>query len=149
MYTNLINALDLKKLLSSKKTVILDCRFSLADTNWGRREFKKGHIPTAQYAHLDDDLSGQIIKGETGRHPFPTAEGFAQKCSQWGIDATTQVIAYDQGHGGIAARVWILLKWRITSLILVQKEGVAVERWFARVRLSRWRKRRGVIRGVF
>jgi len=97
----------------------------LADTNWGRNEFKKAHIPIAQYAHLDDDLSGQIIKGETGRHPFPTVDDFAQKCSQWGIDATTQVIAYDQGHGGIAARVWMLLKWMGHKKVAVLNGGWA------------------------
>ena len=63
------------------------------------------------YAHLDDDLSGEIIAGKTGRHPFPTIEKFAPQCNKWGIDANTQVVAYDQGHGGIAARLWFLLKW--------------------------------------
>lgn len=111
MFKNLINTSELNTILQFENTVVIDCRFSLADTNWGRNEHKAAHIPKASYAHLDEDLSGEIIKGVTGRHPFPLIEDFAPKCSQWGIDANTQVIAYDHGHGGIAARLWFLLKW--------------------------------------
>ncbi len=111
MFTNLIKASELNNIIPFENTVVLDCRFSLADSNWGRNEHKAGHIPKASYAHLDEDLSGEIIKGVTGRHPFPLIEDFAPKCGHWGIDANTQVVAYDQGHGGIAARLWFLLKW--------------------------------------
>ena len=89
----------------------MDCRFSLADKEGGRNDYKQSHIPTAQYAHLDDDLSGAIIEGQTGRHPFPSVEKITTLLSNWGIDEHTQVIAYDQGHGGIAARFWFMLKW--------------------------------------
>ena len=111
MYTTLITAIELEKLLLKKNVVIIDCRFALADTESGRNDYLKAHIPEAQYAHLDDDLSGEIIKGQTGRHPFPTVDDFSKKLSNWGIDKMTQVIAYDQSHGGIAARLWGLLKW--------------------------------------
>lgn len=111
MFTNLIKVSELNSIIHFDNTVVIDCRFSLADTNWGRNEHKAAHIPKANYAHLDEDLSGEIIKGVTGRHPFPLIEDFAPKCSHWGIDAKTQVVAYDQGHGGIAARLWFLLKW--------------------------------------
>jgi len=111
MFKNIITASELSNILQFENTVVIDCRFSLAGTNWGRNEYKTAHIPKASYAHLDEDLSGEIIKGVTGRHPFPLIEDFAPKCSNWGIDANTQVVAYDQGHGGIAARLWFLLKW--------------------------------------
>jgi len=132
MFKNIIKATELKAILPLENTVIIDCRFSLAGTNWGREEYQKAHIPNAIYAHLDEDLSGEIIAGKTGRHPFPTIEAFAPRCSKWGIDANTQVVAYDQGHGGIAARLWFLLKWLGHEKVAVldggwqhwQKEGL-------------------------
>ncbi len=75
--------------------VIIDCRFSLDDTEYGRREYKAGHIPGAIYAHLDEDLSGIAIPGRTGRHPLPDIESFGQTLSKWGIDSTIQVVVYD------------------------------------------------------
>ena len=112
MFTSLINASELANLLSLRSTVVIDCRFfTLKGPQSGFNAYKDGHIPNALYAHLDDDLSGEIIPGSTGRHPFPSIEDFAIKCNQWGIDASKQVVVYDQGHGGIAARLWFMLKW--------------------------------------
>jgi thiosulfate/3-mercaptopyruvate sulfurtransferase len=111
MYQTLINTAALKTLVGQSNIRIIDCRFALADTENGRKEYSTAHIPGAIYAHLDDDLSGEIIPGKTGRHPFPIVADFAKKLSTWGIDETTQVVVYDQGHGGIAARLWFLLKW--------------------------------------
>ncbi len=111
MFTSLINASELQQLLPLKDLVIIDCRFALSDTNSGRKDYAMGHIPHAQYAHLDEDLSGPIIPGTTGRHPLPAIEDITQKISQWGISENTQVVVYDQDHGGRAARLWFLLKW--------------------------------------
>lgn len=111
MFTTLISATELKSILNQSNVVIMDCRFSLADKEGGRKDYQLSHIPNAQYAHLDDDLSGAIIKGETGRHPLPSVEKITTLLTKWGIDENTQVIAYDQGHGGIAARLWFMLKW--------------------------------------
>src|SRR5207244_8948520 len=30
---------------------------------------------------------------------------------RWGIDASVQVVAYDQGNGAHASRLWWLLRW--------------------------------------
>ncbi|NJN77815.1 MAG: sulfurtransferase, partial [Saprospiraceae bacterium] len=32
-------------------------------------------------------------------------------CSTWGIDGTKQVVVYDDSHGGMAARLWFMLRW--------------------------------------
>ncbi len=111
MFQSLISTAELKASLGSPNLVIVDCRFYLTDISKGRDEYRSGHIPGASYAHLDSDLSGIIIPGKTGRHPFPDIGTFAEKCGGWGIGKDTQVVAYDQGHGGIAARLWFLLKW--------------------------------------
>lgn len=110
MHQTLINAQALHRSLGKVDIRIIDCRFSLADKESGRRDYQVSHIPGAIYAHLDDDLSGEIIPGTTGRHPMPSLDDFAKLCSKWGIDEDTQVIAYDQGHGGIAARLWFMLQ---------------------------------------
>jgi thiosulfate/3-mercaptopyruvate sulfurtransferase len=90
--------------------VIIDCRFELSDPEWGAQAFAAGHIPGAQYAHTDRHLSGS--HGPlTGRHPLPSPAALAATFGGFGIGATTQVVAYDQGPGTYAARLWWLLRW--------------------------------------
>jgi thiosulfate/3-mercaptopyruvate sulfurtransferase len=90
---------------------IIDCRFSLDDKERGFRDYMASHIPGAVYAHMDGDLSGKIIPGKTGRHPLPEVPVFAETLSRWGIDARTQVVAYDDDIGVMAARLWWMLNW--------------------------------------
>jgi thiosulfate/3-mercaptopyruvate sulfurtransferase len=110
-YYTLIQPSALKANSNNPNWVIIDCRFNLNDTNYGRNEYKKGHIPGAMYAHLDEDLSGPVIQGETGRHPLPDIENLCQKLGSWGIDNRSQVVVYDDKFGAIAARLWWLLRF--------------------------------------
>ncbi|MEL6923294.1 MAG: rhodanese-like domain-containing protein [Bacteroidota bacterium] len=55
MYTNLITVAQLQELINEPSLVVVDCRFSLADKEQGRRDYHEAHIPGAHYAHLDDD----------------------------------------------------------------------------------------------
>lgn len=110
-YTTLISTEELSAHLEDPDWAIIDCRFSLADTALGRREYEQRHIAGAVYAHLDEDLSGPIIPGQTGRHPLPEIDAFAQTLSKWGIDEQAQVVAYDSLGGAIAARLWWMLRW--------------------------------------
>lgn len=109
MYHTIITPLELSKI--SGKTIIIDCRSYLSDAGQGRREYAEGHIPNAIHAHLDEDLSGAIIKGTTGRHPLPSIEKAVALFSKFGIDKETQVVAYCSFGGGIAARLWWMLRW--------------------------------------
>lgn len=111
MFTTLISAHDLLPHLNDPLFRIVDCRFNLADTSWGETEYGKSHIPGAVYAHLDRDLSSPVIPGKTGRHPLPDTDKLVALFSSWGIEPHTQVVVYDQGAGGIAARLWWLLRW--------------------------------------
>ena len=111
MHTTLIAPAALHTHLDDPAWAVVDCRFSLADTERGRRAYREAHIPGAVYAHLDDDLSGPIRPGLTGRHPLPDVGAFAQTLSTWGLDADVQVVAYDDFGGGIAARLWWMLRW--------------------------------------
>lgn len=110
-YTTLISVDELAR-RRDDSWVIVDCRFALADVEAGRNAYREAHIPKAVYAHLDDDLSGTIIKGVTGRHPLPEIEHVTRRLGALGISNTTQVIAYDAKDGGLAAaRLWWILRW--------------------------------------
>jgi thiosulfate/3-mercaptopyruvate sulfurtransferase len=109
-YTTLIEADALAAVTDPAGWVLLDCRFDLANPGWGEQVFLEGHLPGAQYAHLDRDLSGPVGP-TTGRHPLPGPERLASRARSWGIGRDTQVVAYDQGNGMFAARAWWLLRW--------------------------------------
>ncbi|MCG8416510.1 MAG: sulfurtransferase [Proteobacteria bacterium] len=110
-YETLITSDELQPNLDNPDWAVVDCRFSLKDTNQGRRLYEHSHIPGALYAHLDEDLSGPIVAGQTGRHPLPDVETFARTLSNWGIDDRVQVVAYDDMGGSIAARLWWMVRW--------------------------------------
>lgn len=109
-FNTLIQVAELAGGLGRPEWIVLDCRFSLADTGAGERQYATAHIPGARYAHLDRDLSGPISP-QTGRHPLPEPHQLAQTFGRWGIGPQTQVIAYDDAGGVFAARVWWLLRW--------------------------------------
>lgn len=110
-YQTVISADELMPKLNDPDWAVIDCRFSLDDPKEGRRAYLQAHIPGALYAHLDHDLSGEIIPGETGRHPLPEVDDFAKTLSNWGIDERVQVVSYDDRSGAIAARLWWMLNW--------------------------------------
>jgi len=106
----LIDAPTLARELGRRDVVVVDCRFTLTDPPAGRAVYERGHIPGARYAHLDDDLARRPSASE-GRHPLPDRERFAATLGAWGIGADDTVVAYDEGSGAIAARLWWLLGW--------------------------------------
>ncbi len=109
-FTTLIEPAEVARHLGEPRWVIVDCRFDLAKPGAGREQYRSGHIPGARYAHLNEDLSGPVTRS-SGRHPLPRPEDFAQQLGNWGIDARSQVIAYDDAGGAIAARLWWMLRW--------------------------------------
>jgi thiosulfate/3-mercaptopyruvate sulfurtransferase len=109
--------------------VLVDCRFNLGDQAWGEKEYVAGHLPGAVYADLERDLSGTIVRGKTGRHPLPQPEAFARLASQWGIDGTTRVVAYDDGSNMFAPRLWWLLHYFGHPNVAVLSGGVKA--WLA------------------
>lgn len=110
-FTTLISVEQLSAQLNNAKWVVIDCRFSLADTSQGENHFAQSRIPGAQYAHLDKHMSSPIIANVTGRHPLPDAQTLAAQFQQWGISNDTQIIAYDDKAGAIASRLWWLSRW--------------------------------------
>ncbi|HEX6607765.1 MAG TPA: sulfurtransferase [Chloroflexia bacterium] len=112
VYSTLISAADLRPHLGEADWAVVDCRFALNEPERGRHDYLAAHIPGAVYAHLTEDLSGPVVPGQTGRHPLPEVDRFAQVLAGWGIDARVQVVAYDASGGSMAAaRLWWMLHW--------------------------------------
>ncbi|WP_445148012.1 sulfurtransferase [Baekduia sp. Peel2402] len=87
--------------------VLADVRFYL-DGRSARAAFDAGHLPGAVYVDLERWLAAPGTP-KHGRHPLPTPETFAEGMSACGIGDDTQVVAYDDAGGVIAARlVWML-----------------------------------------
>jgi len=109
-WQTLVQAPQLAAALERPELAIIDCRFELGDPQAGRRAWQLGHLPGAQFADLDRDLSDHRRRGH-GRHPLPEAEALCQRLAAWGITPAHQVVAYDTSDGAMAAaRLWALLR---------------------------------------
>jgi len=97
--------------MENENWLIIDCRFDLMNADKGPLMYSESHLPRAIYANLEEDLSGPVIEGKTGRHPLPALSEFSNLLTSWGVDASVQVIVYDNLGGMIAARLWWMLRW--------------------------------------
>jgi len=127
-YTTLIETSALAEHLGDPSLAIVDCRFDLKDTSAGERAYQAGHIPGAVYADVDHDLSAEKT-GTNGRHPLPDIQTFTATLSRLGIDASTQVVVYDQDSGGFASRLWWMLRWLGHDEVALLNGGFA--KWVA------------------
>jgi len=128
-FTTLISTQVANDHLADDGWVVVDCRFSLADPDAGRGQYEQSHIPGAVYAHLNNDLSGTIIPGKTGRHPLPPLDRAADTFGELGIGKGIQVIAYDESGGPFAARLWWMLRWLGHDTVAVLDGGWS--KWMA------------------
>jgi thiosulfate/3-mercaptopyruvate sulfurtransferase len=110
MSATLVDARALAARLPDPDWRIVDCRFDLAAPAAGEAAYAASHVPGAVYAHLDRDLSAPRTE-RSGRHPLPAADAAAATFARLGIDARTQVVAYDASGGMYAARLWWMLRW--------------------------------------
>lgn len=113
-YTHLITAEQLLALRASGQPVaVFDCTFDLMDTGAGEAQFAQSHIAGARYLHLDRDLSAapEADAASGGRHPLPARETFAATLRTHGLNAGTQVVAYDRQGVFSSGRLWWMLNW--------------------------------------
>jgi len=120
----LIDVATLRERVADPGWVVVDCRFTLTDPQAGRAAHARSHIPGARYADLDQDLSRRPGPRD-GRHPLPSAADLAARLGSWGIGNGSTVVAYDEGSGAIAARLWWLLGWLGHDRRLVLDGGLA------------------------
>ena len=110
------------------RSIIIDCRFDLADVDAGRRNFEQGHIPGAVFLDLDRDLSSPVTP-ESGRHPLPAAGHISRRLGELGIGNDDTIVVYDAGNGSVAARAWWILRWLGHKSVFLLDGGFA--RWVA------------------
>lgn len=108
--TPIISAADLNLLLGNPNLLIIDCRHDLFDPAAGEEAWRAASLPGAAFLHLDRDLSGPVGPGDGGRHPLPPVAAFRERLAALGLQPDTFVVAYDDKGGGIAARLWWMLR---------------------------------------
>ncbi len=113
---------------------IVDCRYDLTNEAWGEEQYRASHVPGAVYASLGHDLAGPK-DGRNGRHPLPGHDAMAATFSRWGIGAGVQVVAYDQGSGMYASRLWWMLRYMGHEAVAVLDGGFA--KWTSEGRPTR------------
>lgn len=84
--------------------------------------YAEGHLPSAHFFDMKKDLSGSIQE-HGGRHPLPDIDRFVERLEQAGIDNHVTVVAYDDQAGGMAARLWWLLKYVGHEQVYLMDEG--------------------------
>ena len=135
MTTPLISAPALRALIASgAPLLVFDCRFDLAQPEQGALSYLEGHLPDAQYLHLDRDLAAPRMSGlasgaanpvQGGRHPLPSREAFSALMASRGCQDDLPVVAYDATGGMYAARLWWMLRWLGHPAVRVLDGGLA------------------------
>ena len=122
--STLIGTAELAARLGQPSVVVVDVRHELANPQAGEEAYVRSHIPGALFAHIDRDLSAPLT-GRNGRHPLPTPEAAAAVFGRLGIDASKEVVVYDQGDGMYASRLWWMLRWLGHDQVAVLDGGFA------------------------
>jgi thiosulfate/3-mercaptopyruvate sulfurtransferase len=108
-----------------EQVVIIDCRFSLADSQLGLQQYQTSHIPGAYYLNLNENLSSPVEK-HGGRHPLPNHRELGSKLAEIGVDfQKTLVVAYDDSRLAFASRLWWLLRYLGHQQVAVLDGGFA------------------------
>jgi thiosulfate/3-mercaptopyruvate sulfurtransferase len=124
--STLIDAQTLARRIRAGDTLVVDCRFELADPKRAARDHAQGHIPGAVYASLDADLSDLSKSPLLGRHPLPDAFAFSAVLSRWGWTPDTPTVTYDAANGALAAaRLWWMLRLAGARDVSVLDGGIA------------------------
>ena len=121
-YTCLISAKGLRSIINHTGLVIFDCRHDLFNADFGWKSYSESHIPTAVFASVDQNLSGEP-NGKNGRHPLPDIETFCNWLGDNGVSNESQVIAYDSSGGMYGARLWWMLRWMGHQKVAVLNGG--------------------------
>lgn len=135
MPSTLVDCETARDHLDDLSWLFVDCRHELADPEKGLREYAKGHIPGAFFAHIDRDLSGPVGDGRKGRHPLPIPGAFQRWVGAHGITPQVQVVCYDDQAGQWAGRLWWLLRHYGHANVAVLDGG-----------LTRWKAIKGPLR---
>jgi len=129
----LINVEQLRAHLNDTGWCIVDVRHDLFDAEAGIQAYQAGHIPGAVFAGIDTQLSGKKT-GINGRHPLPRRDDLVETFRGWGVNADTQIVAYDAHGGQFASRLWWLARWLGHQQVALLDGGWPT--WFSATQLS-------------
>ena len=121
--SNMINARWLKENLNNDKLVIVDCRFSLMDKEYGKRSYDESHIKDAVRVDIETELSAPV-KEHGGRHPLPSVEELKTTFENIGVNNDSIIVAYDEGDLAGPARLWWILKYLGHNEVYVLNGGI-------------------------
>jgi thiosulfate/3-mercaptopyruvate sulfurtransferase len=122
--SSLITTAQLADTIKTQSIVIIDCQTDLMERERSYQLYHEQHIPGAVYAHLEDDLSSEIIPGKTGRHPLPNEQQLQGLLRRSGIEDDSHIVIYDQSNGMFAVRAWWLFKWAGLENVQVLSGGL-------------------------
>ncbi len=122
---NIVTPKWLKENLQNEKLVLVDCRFSLMDKEYGKRSYEESHIKGAVRIDIETELSAPV-KEHGGRHPLPNVEELKITFENIGISNDSIVVAYDEGDLSGPARLWWILKYLGHDKVYVLNEGINV-----------------------
>lgn len=134
MFKTLITCAELRDLQTAGAPLLMmDCTADLQNPAAGRQQFLAQHIPGAQHADLDRDLSAHnaVHAASGGRHPLPEREVFAQWLRRMGLRPEMQVVVYDRNGQNFCGRLWWMLKWAGHDAAAVLDGGLSA--WAAAV----------------
>ena len=110
MHDALVDVASLAERVEDPDWAVVDCRHRLTDPEFGEGAYLESHIAGAVFAHADRVLSSEPVT-DRGRHPLPDPATLRARFGALGIDAATQVVAYDDAGGSIAGRLWWMLRY--------------------------------------
>jgi thiosulfate/3-mercaptopyruvate sulfurtransferase len=112
---SLVSTEWLSKHLNDSDLIVLDCTVFMEQDSGGgmravsgRARFAEGHIPSAGFADLTDDLCDV---GSPLGYALPTPEQFCESIGKLGVGDDSRVVLYDAYNSVWAARVWWMLRW--------------------------------------
>jgi thiosulfate/3-mercaptopyruvate sulfurtransferase len=118
-----------QRLADADPPTVIDVRWRLGGPP-GRHDYQDGHIPGSAFLDLDSQLCGP--PGPAGRHPLPDPGELQRALRAAGVRQGHPVVAYDDGDGQAAARLWWTLRWAGHADVSVLDGGFAA--WTAEQR---------------
>jgi len=109
--------------LFKENIIILDVRYDMNNSDYGRLQYEENHIPRAQFVSFDDVLVGEI-KEHGGRHPLPDMYKFIEDMNKYGINHESLVVVYDDGTLEMAGRLWWMLRYAGKKEVYVLEGGI-------------------------
>lgn len=106
---NIVTASWLQNHIDDERIAIIDCRFNLYNSEYGKESFHLSHLKNAIFLDLDIDLSGNPKK-HGGARPLPDLILLRSLLSKYGINKDTMIIGYDDQINS-SARLWWTLKY--------------------------------------